>query len=318
MEPQEDIVVTSTRITQGCKVLSFFKNRNIVTRFINRWHEGCQGSDTLYIGPITKEWIRQLWLFHGDALSSENPVKIRKLSERIWRNTLAPLEFDGETSAVEYARLGSGLNLRWEVLGAIATCIGFAVIEAPLSDPIFLEIGVSRACVLAKMQEIAEKCLVFCRYCEVLDDMFIWLLLEYSSLIYALKGNRHYATYRATGEANSAVIAMGLHQKTKASEQIPFFLAELRKRAFTQAYFQEIGLAVVLGRPPRLSYRYCTVEGPLDLTEDQLVQTGADLTATLASALDDGGYNTAGILRAHTSRHIFDNAPLSSQPRSPL
>lgn len=302
IEQQEDIVVTSARITQGCKVLSFFENRHVVTRFMDKWHGSYEGFDNMVITSISKEWLEQLWLFHADTLTSGDPAKIRKLSERIWRNTLVPLEFDGQTSIVDYARLGSGLNLRWEVLGLIACCIGLAVIEAPMSDAIFTTIGVSRSCVIGKMQEIAEKCLVFCRYCEVLDDMFIWLLIEYSSLIYALKGNRHYATYRTTGEAHSAVIAMGLHQNVKASERVPFFLAELRKRAFTVAYFQEIGLAVILGRPPRLSYRYCHMEAPLDLTDDQLLQTGADLTATLASTLDDDGYNTAGKLHPQTSK----------------
>lgn len=304
VEQQEDIVVTSARITQGCKVLSFFENRDIVTSFIDKWHNLGECTDNVVAGDISKEWIAQLWLFHGDTLASGDSARIRRLSERIWRNTLIPLEFDGKTTMVEYARLGSGLNLRWDVLGLIATCIGLAVIETPLSDPIFEAAGVSRSCVIGKMQEIAEKCLMFCRYCEVLDDMFIWLLLEYSELIYALKGNRHYAAYRACGEASSAVVAMGLHQNARANEQVPFFLAEIRKSSFLTAYFQEIGLAVNLGRPPRLSYRYCHMEAPLDLTGTQLSKSGDDLAAMLASCLDSDGYNTAGNIYPQTSMSI--------------
>lgn len=187
MEQQQDIVVTNSRIDQGCRVLSFFSNKSMINRFISRWHEACEGSEGLVISPIMKEWLHQLWLFHEDTLTSQDPIKIRKLSERIWRNTLSPLEFDGSTTAKEWARLGSGLNLRWEVLGLISLSMGFAVIEAPPTDPIFLESKVSRSCVLGQMKQISEKCLIFCRHCEVLDDMFIWLLMEYSVLIQATK-----------------------------------------------------------------------------------------------------------------------------------
>lgn len=101
---------------------------------------------------------------------------------------------------------------------------------------------------------------------------------------------------------------MGLHQGIKSNEKVPFFLTELRKRTFVAAYCGEIGLATTLGRPPRLSYRYCNLDPPLDLNEAELIQTGAELAATLAS-LDDNGYNTSGILRSNTSKHISDIDP---------
>lgn len=296
----EDIVITNSRINQGCKLLAFFKNQQLINWLLTRRNEACDGGEIIVIWPILKEWIYQIWMFHSDALLSQDPVKIRKLSERIWRNTLTPLNFDGKTTAQQWAQLGTGWNLRWEVIGLIALNLGFGVIEAPATAQIFAENKVSRACLIGQLKEIADKCLVFCRYCETLDDLFVWLLLEHSITVSALKGDRHYATYRATGEAHSAVIAMGLHQAIKTNDKVPFFLAELRKRAFLVAYFGEISLATLLGRPPRLSYRYCTISTPLDLTESQLVQTGDALEATLSS-LDDQGFNTAGLMQRNTA-----------------
>ncbi|KAL1875468.1 hypothetical protein Daus18300_003207 [Diaporthe australafricana] len=243
-----------------------------------------------------KEWLLQLWLHHGSTLTSQDPAKIRRLSELIWRNTLTPLSFNGKTTALEWARLATGPGLRWETLGLIAVNIGLCAIETSESDQLFVEGQVTRLCLINLMKEISEDCLAFCRYCEVLDDLFIWLLSEDSGLVGAVKGDRDYSTYRATGEAHSAVIAMGLHQGIKADEKVPFFLAEMRKRAFICAYYQEISVASFLGRPPRLSYRYCTLDPPLDLTEKQLIQTGPELEVTLAS-LDNNGYNTAGNLQ---------------------
>lgn len=267
---QQKITVTNDRIVQGCKVLSFFKHRSMINKFVAYWYEVCGGSQMLVIEFIMKEWLQKLWLHHGDVLVGQNPDKIRRLSETIWRNTLTPLVFNGQTTILEWTRLATGPNLRWETIGLIAVIVGFCAIQTPPSDQLFTENKVTRSCLQRTMKDMTEDCLVFCRHCEVLDDMFIWLLLEDSTFVSAVKGDRDYSTYRATGEAHSAVIAMGLHQGIKADNNVPFFLAELRKGAFMSAYYQEIGIASFLGRPPRLSYRYCTIDPPLDLTDQQL------------------------------------------------
>lgn len=301
LDQHDNIVVTSVRITHGCKLLATLQNRSMISHFVQRLYDISHDSVALVLPQMMEEWLSQLWAVHGDTLASQEPVAIRKLSERIWRNTLTTLSYDGGTTALAYAQASSGLHLRWETIGLICSTIAFAVLETPTTDHIFVEHQVTRSCLMDKMKETSEKCLEFCRYCEVLDDLFVWLLLDYAAVVQATKGDRQYATYRATGEAHSAVIAMGLHQEIKATKKVPFFLAELRKRAFIVAYFCEISLATCLGRPPRLSYRYSKIQAPLDLSEAELMQTGAELEATLAR-LDENGYNTAGIVREITCK----------------
>lgn len=267
---QQKIVVTNDRIIQGCKVLAFFQHRSMINRFLARWHEISEGTQWIIPSTIMKEWLHKLWLHHSDVLMAQDPDRIRRLSEAIWRNTLTPLVFNGQTTALEWACLSTGPNLRWETLGLIAVTLEDCAIETPPSDQVFNENKVTRSCIIRKMKEVSEDCLAFCRHCDVLDDMFIWLLLEDSSLVSAVKGERDYSAYRATGEAHSAVLAMGLHQGIKADENVPFFLAELRKRSMLCAYYQEISIASFLGRPPRLLYRYCNLDPPLDLSEEQV------------------------------------------------
>lgn len=300
---ESTIVVSSERITQGCKVLTFFRDKGLINQLIGRWFENFEGSVGSVIEPIMKEWLQQLWIHHGPILAAQEPTKIRRLSELTFRNTLTPLEFNGETTAKEWSRLGSGPNLRWEVLGSIALSVGLYILEIPSEDHLFIDNQVSRACLLGQIKEVTEKCLAFCRACEVLDDMFIWLLMDYAYLIESTKGQRAYATYRATGETSSAVVAMGLHQGIKANDKVPFFLAELRKRALLIAYYQEASIATVLGRPFRLSSRYCILDTPLDLTDRQVVATGPELAAALAN-LDKDGYNKSGIVQ-HEGREYL-------------
>lgn len=306
-DQQQSIIVTTSRVNEGVQVLNFFSNHSMIERFLSKYHETCDEDSGIVPSSIIQIWLQQLYHCHASVLTSTtkqdsrgmtvvipDPCKLRKLSERIWRNTLTPLEFDGTISMKDWAKLGTGAGLRWEVLGHIAVCIGLVLLETPSTDPIYAETKVARSCVIRRMQEIVEKCLVFCRHCEVLDDSFIWLVGGYSVFIQIIKGDRHYASYRASGEECNAVVAMGLHQVNKPSAKVPFFLAELRKRAFLSAYYGEISLATCLGRPPRLSYRYCAIDPPLDLTQAQLALTGDKLEAAIAS-LDEGGWSTSGV-----------------------
>lgn len=296
MSHEQTIVVSSERVTQGCKVLAFFRDKSLITRFIGRLYEDFDGSHGLLIEPIMKEWLLQLGVHHASTLDTQEPSKIRRLSEIVFRNTLTQLEFNGETTAKEWSRLGTGPSLRWEVLGLIALSVGFCVLEMHPEDHLFTDNKVSRACLLGQIKEVTEKCLAFCRACEILDDLFIWLLVDYAGFVNSTKGERAYATYRATGEASSAVVAMGLHQGIKAREKVPFFLAEMRKRALLIAYYQEVGIATTLGRPLRLSSRYCILDTPLDLTDRQVIATGPELAAALAN-LDEDGYNKSGAIQ---------------------
>ena len=92
---------------------------------------------------------------------------------------------------------------------------------------------------------------------------------------------------------------MGLHQGNKVDADTPFWLAELRKKIFISAYGHDKSVASFLGRPPRLSYRYCKMDMPLDLSDEESFLEGEELQAALAS-LDENGWNTTGSLHRTT------------------
>lgn len=299
-----DMTVSEERIARGCQVLAFLKDKPMINRFVSRWYEICEGAGGVCLELIMKEWLMKLGIHHGEVLTSQEPEKIRRLCELIWRNTQTPLVFSRKTTALEWAHLSTGQNLRWEVIGLIAAVVGLCASCLDPSDRFLSYHKVTRYSISKKMREISRTCLSFCRDCEAIDDMFIWLLLEDEWLTSAIKGDRNYATYRASGETNNAVLTMGLHQGVKASDNIPFFLAQLRKRAFMEAYSVEVSMATFLGRPPRLSHRYCKIDPPLDLTDHQLILEGPELDAALAG-LDKNGYNLAGRLNRITCMRTY-------------
>ena len=83
---------------------------------------------------------------------------------------------------------------------------------------------------------------------------------------------------------------MGLHEKVEAGPEIPLFLAELRKTAFARIYSADKNIAIFLGRPPRISKKFCSFQIPLDLGSEALDSEGKRWGDHLQ--LDDRGWNT--------------------------
>ncbi len=298
---QDVVTVSHDRIARGCQILSFLRDRVMVLRFISRWYELGEGTGGICIEFIMREWLMKLSQHHGGVLAEQNPDKMRRLSELIWCNTREPSTCNAQTTAIEWARLATGQNLRWEVIGLMALGVGLCANCLDPSDQFLSEHKVTRQALSRKMVEVAEACISFCRECESLGDLFIWLLLEYAGLIAVLKGDGSYACYVASGEVNNAAVAMGMHQGIagRGADKAPFFLVELRKKVFTGIYYMEISVAALLGRPPRLSHRHCIVEAPLDLTDGQLVLQGRELDEALAE-LDASGFNKIGRIQRST------------------
>lgn len=100
------------------------------------------------------------------------------------------------------------------------------------------------------------------------------------------------------------MVAMGLHQGNYENPDTPFFLSQQRKRIFASAYTHDKSISLFVGRPPRLSYRYCKLEMPLDLSGDELIMEGVDLQNAIAS-LDSNGWNTTGNLYRVTWNRVW-------------
>jgi chromatin structure-remodeling complex subunit RSC3/30 len=83
-----------------------------------------------------------------------------------------------------------------------------------------------------------------------------------------LNGFADFRPWRKLGELSTTVFALGLHQDSSANT--PFFLAEMRKRTMVAAYTVDKMLATFLGRPPLISWRYCDIQMPLDLSVEEI------------------------------------------------
>lgn len=100
---------------------------------------------------------------------------------------------------------------------------------------------------------------------------------------------------------------MGLHHQP--SDDVPFFLAETRKRMLAVSHRTDKNMSTVMGRPPRLPHRYCDAALPLDLPDEDLFREKESLQSVIQS-LDDNGWNCDGKVYPATlmrMRHILSS-----------
>jgi hypothetical protein len=292
--PPNLAAVSAEKIQQGADVLSLLRDMPVYQKFMQRFFDVFDG--LILPQPILQVYIEELWNDFGQLLEEGEPDQLRGLSELVWCNTRTPMKVHGGMTAREWARSASGRNLRWETVGVILSLVGLVAINLSNWDTIFDEIRdrfVDRGKFAERMRKASEFCLCFCYESEVLNDIYVCFMHEDLILVESLKGDAHYAAWQRTGELCDVVVAMGLHQGNYPNERTPFFLAEIRKKIFATAYGRDKVVASFLGRPPRLSHRYCKMEVPLDLTDNQLISEGDELQAALAG-LDANGWNTSG------------------------
>ncbi|EME84636.1 uncharacterized protein MYCFIDRAFT_203102 [Pseudocercospora fijiensis CIRAD86] len=304
-DPPDLPSLPADKIQQGAEVLSMFRDLPVYRNFTQRWFELCDG--IVVLQPVFRIWIDELWNEFGKVLAEGNSEQMRSLSELVWRNTRRPMRVHGSMTAREWAKSASGRNLRWEVVGVVLSLVGLIAVNLSNWDTIFDSIReryVDRATFAERMRKASEYCLCFCYESEVLNDIYVCFMFEDLVLVECLKGDAHYAAWQRTGEVCDAIVAMGLHQGNRPGPECPFFLAELRKKIFISAYGHDKVVATFLGRPPRLSHRYCKMEYPLDLSDDQLFSEGAELEAAL-STLDQDGWNTQGCLNRTTWLRVW-------------
>ncbi|KAF2165409.1 hypothetical protein M409DRAFT_24259 [Zasmidium cellare ATCC 36951] len=297
--------ISSDRIQQGAEVLSMLRDIPVYRKFTQRWFDLCDG--IVVIQPVFRIWIDELWDEFGQILSEGKADQLRSLSDLVWRNTRRPMKVHGNMTAREWAKAASGRNLRWEVVGLVLSLVGLVAVNLSNWDTIFDSIRerfVDRATFAERMRKASEFCLCFCYESEVLNDIYLCFMFEDLVLVESLKGEAHYAAWQRCGEVCDAIVALGLHQGNRPSADTPFFLAELRKKIFVSAYGHDKVVATFLGRPPRLSHRYCKMEYPLDLSDDQIFSEGAELEAALAT-LDANGWNTGGYLNRTTWLRVW-------------
>ncbi|OBT81241.1 hypothetical protein VE02_09831, partial [Pseudogymnoascus sp. 03VT05] len=232
--------------------------------------------------------------------STDQMNGVLSMSRRLFDNSTKPFDISDTMTVKEFYSLYTASNLRWETVGIIITFIGMTAIENRHWQSID-STEVERQRLISKLVEASDTCLLFCEAFDNLNDMHI-TLLHLNFLLHSMfDGDQSFKTWRRLHDAVSALFALGLHEELVEGPKTPFFVVQLRKRIFARIYGADISFATFLGRPPRISKRFCCIHVPLDLEEEAYEYEREEL-ANEMQRIDHNGWNTKGEIRKHAGR----------------
>ncbi|KAH7012295.1 uncharacterized protein B0I36DRAFT_378472 [Microdochium trichocladiopsis] len=128
-------------------------------------------------------------------------------------------------SADEFSRQFTAANTRWETCGLFFTAVGRATFDVPFLPPLYKD-SAGQMSLRKFATQMSDK--------------------------------------RRLSDHIASLSTLGYHQKIETKPpEAPFFLAEFRRTAFAYSYSADKNVAIFLGRPPRISRRFCYFQGPL-------------------------------------------------------
>ncbi|RAL12420.1 putative chromatin structure remodeling complex protein RSC3 [Aspergillus homomorphus CBS 101889] len=289
-----DAPLDPQRVTQGAQVLSLLEHLPLYERLIENRFRFATG--WVFGPPLMRELSARLKAIYRNATdgSDNKYLRLMDMSRILFKNTAAPIQTKSSMLLRDYI---SQLTLRWDMVGLLFSFAGAATFQVPhqeldkiLSDyPGTTKEGLRQIAVQA-----TESCLQFCDYLGMISDPQSWTMVQHTIVLSNLHGSCDHRTWQMLGDLTTLVFALGLHQPA-ADSDIPFFLSEMRKRVMVAAYALDKDIATCLGRPPRICWRYCNIQFPLDISYDELVAEPQVRDAAI-QCLDAAGWNVEGRL----------------------
>ncbi|KAH6643666.1 hypothetical protein C7974DRAFT_407390 [Boeremia exigua] len=293
-------------IDRGVAVLLMLRDMSSVQKYIDKWFSFAGG--VVVIEPMVKIYLDGLWSTWHKILESSKAEDLQAMSAQVWENTSRPLSrlLKRDTTPRDFCASVTGANLRWEVIGIIASLVSLVAQSLKDGDPVFCSHDappVDRSALAISMYNASETCVQFCDELGLLNDAYLWLLYENNIAYCSLRSRGSYDNWRKASAFSAALQCANLHQEIRVDDNTPFFIAELRKRLFICAYNNDKTSAAFAGRPPKLTRLYCRLQIPLDLTDAQTMSEGTELQAAIAD-LDEEGWNQEGVVQRSTFARI--------------
>ena len=190
-------------------------------------------------------------MFHKVELAPDREQRYHNLTRMLFENTTKPLPLPGQKSMTEYADVLLGPNMRWETIGSVAASLSLGRGTRQLNKKNAIE-ELSKPPSWKAIIDATNCCLNFCTDMGSLNDVLMWFLAENTIVLTLFYGDASHPAWKRVGDLSSCLFALGLHQQSKMTPDVPRWLVELRKHNVIFAYGLDKSIAVFVGRPPRI------------------------------------------------------------------
>lgn len=197
-----------------------------------------------------------------EALNHGHPTG--SCMESLTRNSQNPLLFSRESTFNSFVAQFSDGNARLETLGIFLSAVVRATNDVPFFPPLY-KTDEEKFRLRKLATRLSDHALEVCLSLDCLNDL--QLAFQYENFIVHtfVDGDQSYSSWRRLGDVIASMLALGYHERGEARSRIPAFLVELRQSAFARIYTDDKEVSIFLGRPPRLSRRFCHFRIPIAL-----------------------------------------------------
>ncbi|KAI1848662.1 hypothetical protein JX265_011487 [Neoarthrinium moseri] len=150
-------------------------------------------------------------------------------------------------------------NARWETLGLACVAVSRAATDVSTIGQ-FYKSERERRELQRNSMDLADLCLDMALSLDCLNDLQLMLQYETFILHTLVDGDQSYQSWRRLGDVASSLFALGYHQQMERPPSVPEFLSKLRRSAFALAYAADKNVSIFLGRPPRISKKFCRLK----------------------------------------------------------
>lgn len=297
---------TAKEMGQSWHVVNRLKDVDVLCGSVDRWLKIADGR--VIFRPIYAVWLKELKMVVEDAFATQpEHDALLSLSRMIWRNSRKPIRQSGNMTAHEWALQSTGQNLRWETVGLIFATIGLVTLCLSAWDETFPErhrLGGDKDAIAHTMLELSGECITMSKAFSEVNDLLACLMYERALLCENLRGDTTSESWLRISEVCDVAVLLGMHKEQRADHKTPFFLCELRIRLFGQIYGHDKWVATFLGRPPRVSYRHCSMQLPADLSDDDCCKPETHLAVITGAFKDE--WAASGPVHRSTWRRAWD------------
>ncbi|KAG0155289.1 Fungal transcriptional regulatory protein, N-terminal [Penicillium digitatum] len=187
-------------------------------------------------------------------------------AQRLTQNSREPLQFSSTSDMETFSAQFLDQKFRWESLGIFLSAVSRAAIDISFFPPLF-KTEKDQFTLRKLSTKLSDLALDIALSLDCLNDL--QLVLQYENFIVHthVDGDQSYHSWTRLGDVVSSMFALGYHENVeKTKPPIPAFLSELRKTAWATTYSADKNVAIFLGRPPRMSKRFCHFQVPLTPT----------------------------------------------------
>ncbi|PYI28987.1 hypothetical protein BP00DRAFT_349824 [Aspergillus indologenus CBS 114.80] len=270
----------------GLRILDFFGRES---RLLKCLTEHIYGLSRMPIVPRTVMLpaLSHLWDIWDQHSMGEDAARLRMVV-RIFENTYKPLTTSHKMRAPDLCQAITGVNLRWELIGAVITLASLALIHIPEHTVTLIDAQQrGKSEILPQVLEITEHLSLLTDALPLVNELLV--SLKYYQMLLAVSrfGDSSRRLYSSLGELCSCIYATGMHRNDVPREHAPVFVHQWRRACLAVVYTMDKTIATALGRPPLMNRHYCILEPPLDLDEDP----DPDEHESSLQSIDEHGWN---------------------------